>query len=387
MTTDANVVRARPLWLLSIVALVLFAAAIPGTVAATEHGPEPVDSCANAPTLEPGTYSTTVTPEDGVIFTVDGMSQGNYVTFNAEYDRRDIDQLLIGGATYTNERVEHYADFEETVYAGSDMLSARAVDWELGEYDALAASSEGSGQLWLEADTLPCIAIWSEDTGAGAVTFSFDVNSAEPPAIPDPDRVTELESKLQSRDERIDTLESRLENKNETIRQQGSRIGALEERLDARNETVDELRAELEATGSSEEDGGDSVNISVAVSPSDGQQNFVEGTTAQVEVRSTDVDPDEVSVEYGSATYDVDESGHVEVALAGAGTHEMGFVYGDSRETVSIEVQDSSDADALQSRSARGDGDNSTTAVDGPGLGVLTGLAAVTLYSLVRRRS
>lgn len=67
----------------------------------TADGPEPVDECANAPVLEPGTHSTTITPNGAPLFKVDEMSRGDFISFDVEYDVNRFETLVIIGASHT----------------------------------------------------------------------------------------------------------------------------------------------------------------------------------------------------------------------------------------------------------------------------------------------
>jgi PGF-CTERM protein len=371
-----------------IAGLLVLSGGLAGTVAASSHGPEPVDSCADAPALEPGTYNSTVTPSDVDVFRVEGMSQGDYLSFDVEYDRRDISELRISGAELNRRYDDGYeVEYDPNVYAAEDKLSPRSDGWDTGAY--LYGEPDGTGQLWLESDLEPCVAIRSAEDGAGAYTFSFSVNSAEPPSIPDPDRVSELEAQLQDRDERIEELETQLSERNATVErleeqvtQQEQRITDLESTLEARNETVEELRSQLDEAGSDTGGSGD-VTIEVDVSPGGEQERFVAGETAQVEVQTGNADPSEVQIEYGSATYDPGTDGQVEVALAEPGTKELAFVYGDTRESVSLDVQERSEG---TDRNTPGTSAGEGTAADGPGFGVAASLVAVVSVALLGLR-
>lgn len=152
----------------------------------------------------------------------------------------------------------------------------------------------------------------------------------------------------------------------------------LESKLQQKNQTISELESRIsELESQSSNSGSGDVNIHVSVNPANGQQSFVEGGEALIQAESENADVSEMSIQYGSGTYQLGSSGQVAVPLAQTGTQEMTLVYGDNRKQVSFEVQ----AQGEQNQQ-----DTTPTGTSGPGFGIVVALIALFGSASILRR-
>lgn len=313
----------------------------PQPVAADDTWP---DSCRDAPVIEPGTHSGTLTPDDYDVFKVEGLSEGDFIHLTLRRPSGGP-SMLIGkhrdqDSPFTSQDVsdwfeqlageepvtEYTATFDAEPVAGFPMADHQ-IDDNGGKMSVKLYRQSGSGPV-----CVPLTTITQEGTDW---SINFTTNDNTPPTVPSQERIAELESQ------------------------------------------VDELQQELERAESENSSSQGAVVINITVTPASDRQNFVTGGKAQVTVESDDVDPQDVVVEYGSATYDVPASGQVEIALADPGTHELDVVYEDIKQTKTFRVQESSGEDGQQS----GNGPISTGS--GPGFGFSAAIVAGILVACV----
>lgn len=163
-----------------------------------------------------------------------------------------------------------------------------------------------------------------------------------------------------------------LQNQLEENEGNGERISELESQLEQKNQRIDELESRVEELELQSSDGGGSgVSIDVTVTPANGQQNFVEGGEAIVQAESENADVSGIAVEYGAGTYQLDSSGQVAIPLADTGEQQMTVIYGDTTEEVSINVHSQQNQQQ----------DGTTSGNSGPGFGIIA--TAVALLSVI----
>lgn len=329
--------RTRPL----LIALLVVASVgiVPGTVVADDQW---ADDCGDAQVLEAGEYTGFLGPGDTDAFKV-RMTDGDYITMNVQWDDSEaslsFDQM--SGIIVSVPR-------DDPAYVGTSGYSIIFQDED--------SDGRVQFQVFAEEDGLICLPLEEAETGGVPTNWrmSFARGDTEPPELASPERISELESQVEQKNQRISQLETILEQKNQTISELESRI------------------SELEAQ-SSNGSGGD-VTIQVTVTPANGQQNFVEGGQAVVQAESENADVSEMSVEYGSGAYQLDSSGQVAIPLAQTGTQEMTLVYGDITKQVSFEVQAEGEQNQQNQQNQQ---DTTPTGTSGPGFGIVVALIAI----------
>jgi PGF-CTERM protein len=187
--------------------------------------------------------------------------------------------------------------------------------------------------------------------------LSFTLNEAEPPELVSPSELSELESQIEQKNQRISELESQLEQKNQTIIELESQVEELESQ-----------------SSNPSGDGNGGVTIDVTVNPANRQENFVEGGQAVVQAESENADVSEMQVEYGAGTYQLDSSGEVAIPLANTGTQEMTLVYEDTTEEVTIDVEP---RDGQNQQEQQNQQDSDGSGAFGPGFGVVAAMIAL----------
>lgn len=268
--------------------------------------------------------------------------------------------------------------------------SVEHIDLNTVDYEReIEPDVEGTYEIWPQEDGTLCFQI--EDKGdPESLPYDWRLSLAE--TDPQPPEFEPASDELQ---EQVESLDAQIEEQNQSIADlrselssRESRMGELESRLEERNETIADLRSTLEEANS---EGNSNVTLNVEVTPAEDRPNFVTGGEAQVTVQNENIDPSNIAIEFGDATYDPGDDGQAEVALADAGTQELTVVYGDVRETVTLNIQESSGADDSQPQSTQGSGNsNDQTAENGPGFGIVTAAGAAVLLVVVclwRRRT
>ena len=349
--------------LLIILVVIASVGIVPQAVSASED--EWPDNCNEAPLVSDGQYSGVMnTPSDRDVLRIE-MDEGDYLTVSALVPSEAVGAELRPAASHRNN-----------------------IGWSIkklinGDGDRLEPGVEGTIAWWAEEDGVFCFRIIEVDDTAEFPyewEMSISLNDPEPAGF----EVTELR-------EKNDELESQITQKND-------RISELESLLEQKNQTIVELESRVEELESqSSNGGGDSdVTIDVTINPSDGQENFIEGGQAVVQVESESASVSDMRVEYGAGTYELDSSGEVAIPLAQTGRQEMTVVYGDTTEQVSIDVQaqadsqqDGSGASSDGQQDSAGEDDSSGDGVSGVGngFGIVVAVIALLGAALILRRN
>ncbi|ELZ22375.1 hypothetical protein C475_17723 [Halosimplex carlsbadense 2-9-1] len=244
---------------------------------------------------------------------------------------------------------------------------------DLNTYDyerEIAAGVEGTYEVWPQADGVLCLQIDDEGTPE-RLPYDWRLSLAE--NDPQPPEFVPASEELR---DRVDALGSRVD-------EQQQRIERLQSLLDARNRTVSELRSRLAAKnetieGLRSQSSGDDVTIDVTVTPTDGGQTFVSGEKARVEAEADGAATANLVVEYGSGVYELGGAGSVAVPLAETGEQSLTVRYGETTETVSIDVASSDPQSAASTPTG--------TAGSGPGFGLVGAAVALLAGALFARR-
>ncbi|AZH26014.1 hypothetical protein [Haloplanus aerogenes] len=182
--------------------------------------------------------------------------------------------------------------------------------------------------------------------------------------VDEDESVSELEGQSQGDSEDEETVQQL----QRTIEQKEQRISELESEVEELKDQTEELEAQLESAQESQE-----VSLEITVRPGEGQNNFVAGGVALVEVEAGSASLSQLQIEYRSGTYEVDQDGQIRIPLADTGQHEMKFVYGDTTESVTLNVQHQ-------------DGQTNQTGGSAPGFGFGIAIATILCLGLLFRQ-
>lgn len=329
-------------WALPFVVIITVSLFASAPVAA--DGPEQSDTCEEAPQLTEGVYTGQLTPEGYNLFRLD-LDQGEYVTLTVEFDETDLDHIEMPTGPGDAEDSDAYGDHSEGDY-NSDYNPTE--ETYSGVYYG-GFDDGGEVEIWAEEPPI-CLQLESENGNGGSYTISVSaVNENEPPEIVSSEEAEELETEIDD-----------LETENEDLEAE-----------------IDELETELENA---------EPTINVSVEPAD-QANFQVGGEMAVSVSSDNVSPSEVSIGFNDEEY-VPTGGEAIIPIASAGLQTLSFEYGDTTETVSIDVADAETGDSSSSdnQDTAGDSDGEVSGGSGPGFGILGGLIAVLSLGLTALR-
>lgn len=332
---------------IALVAILVLSMVAIGNVSAN---PEPVEQCSEAPNLEPGAYSTTIAPNEEQYFTVEGMSQGDYLTFDVDYDVSDHDVINIGSGVNID---------SQNIYTEPSDMSAVSEDWDISAPyfgTELNAEPDGSGELWLETEKTPCIRIATE--GQGGYAFSFDINSPTPPRLVTSEQVEDIESE-----------NSDLRNQ---VEQQNSRIEELQSENTDLQEQVDELQTQVQNAD---------VTINVTVAPAGEIEDFRAGERARITATTQTGDLSELDISFADESYSLGENGQTTVPLESVGSKQMTFSYDGNSKSKSVEVLSAESEPPSEEESSSNTSDES-----GVGFTVGSALAGIGGASYVLKR-
>lgn len=351
-----NVKRTSSLFVTAVLVCSVFTVPQPATAAQDKY---PGD-CQEADFQEPGVFQGRIDVKSDIDVLKFDVERGDTipVRFNTE-ERLRVDVFLDGG------------------YNGVSVVNMSGPMEKQGGYSVFFPSGGPESSLLLRAQSSGTLCMemsvhygGGESLDSSQIPFHWraavDLNTAEAPDyVPASEtlqertaelesRVSELQQQLQTKDDRISELRAQVEQRNRTI----SQLSAL---LEQKNQSINELESHS-SDGSDEE-----VTIDVNITPANGQQNFIEGGEALVQAESENADVGELSVEYGSGTYQLDPTGTVAIPLAESGTRTLTLLHSDIMKQVSIEVQAENGQNQQQD----------TPDESGPGFGILTAFIAV----------
>lgn len=369
--------------------LVLSTVASGGVVTA---GGSTADLCANAPVLDEGTHSGTVTPNGYSLYRLD-VGEAGFVTVRMEFDQQSFSTINIGPATYDS--AEDADDYGYTApnsagyggeYSTSVGQTSSGVTARLGNRRAEFERSGGTAEIWVESSPA-CIAVFGIAEG-GTYTMSVTEGDSTPPEV-----VTVEEA---------ERLQTEIDDLNDELDEREQRIDELETQLADSEERIEELETQLENAD---------VSIDVTVEPSG--ERFVAGSQATVSVDALGASATDVTLSFAGTAY-TPTDGSATIPLEAAGQQELSVEYGDASESVTLDVEAAettsqatdetgaeSDSDGDETNdageTATGDdandasetevGDDGSGQSGSPGLGVTASLAALlaVVAGLLRR--
>ncbi|WP_277556227.1 PGF-CTERM sorting domain-containing protein [Halobaculum limi] len=263
------------------------------------------DRCSEAQVITEGNYSGMLSPNDYDVFKIK-LDEGDYIQGKLSYDIERSDGINFrerganddGGLSEFSMTSENEWTRVAQPYDVYDLvIDEERPEGEVGEFRLF---NEGPGDV-------VCVALESDNDGSTPWELSFSMNDADPPELVARSEVSELESQIEEKDQRISELQSQLEQQNQTI-------------------------AELK------QDSGEVV-INVNVAPEDSQENFVVGSEARITANSDTAEWNKFSIEYQGESYSVDSSGTATIPLSEAGEQDMTFRYENMAQEVSINVE------------------------------------------------
>lgn len=347
------------LQLLTVVVLVIGATVgIAQPVAADDGYPE---SCNGAPVLTDGTYSDNLSPKDVDTFKLD-LSEGDFVTITLQrenpdrYDRSvpiEFDITPYNDTRYDNG--EREAEWEKTWSYTEPISPYGSTDGDPGlKYDT--GEKQKQFKIFREGGDGPlCLPMTStDDDKYFRWSMSLAYNDGNPPELTSPERVSQLKSTIERKNERIGEL-------NATIEAQEERIATLESRLNATQKQIEvEIRPEQ-------------------------NRSFHVGGTAVISASASATTLDNLSVQFDERSQVVGADGNAKFSLQQAGDQTLTLSYRDAVETVEINVDAVDTADDNRGDTTEADGDpDSTPGGSGPGFGV--GLALLAVFTTVVAR-
>jgi len=338
--------RAQPL----LIALLVVASVgiVPGVAVADDDWP---DRCENASIIEPGSYSGQLSPQDYDTFKV-RISDGDYLSFRIGMSNPNARIQTLYHESQSEVSIPESSTGEDRVWVAEGLYTDDENDDGVVEFD-----------LYAQETGVFCFPLMDSEDTVTNWSMSFSQGENEPPELVTGQEYKNISNSVAQKDQRISERESLLEQKNQTISELESRISELNSQ-------------------SSNGSGGD-ITIQVTVNPANGQQNFVEGGEAVVQAENENADVSEMSVEYGSNTYQLNSSGEVAIPLAQTGSQEMTLVYGDTTKQVSFEVQGQEGQNQQNQQNKQ---DTTPTGTSGLGFGIVAVFIALLCSAFLLRR-
>lgn len=322
-------------WRVLLMTIVIVAGAV-AAVAQPVAADDMANKCDNAEVLEPGAHSGRLVNQDYDAFILD-IDDGDYINANLSINPRRAQQIDFYGALGDDHQ---YADFslnDVPENDAEDWVTTSRVNTEDGDVAfELAALESGT--------TCVRMRLQGADDQATDWRLAFTTEDAMPPPVADPERVEELQL-------RVEELEQQIESSDEA---------------------------------------GEDISIDVTVQPGAENQAYVAGGEAVVQAEGQNVDWSEFRVGYQGESYSLDQSGTAAIPLTGAGEQQLRFSYADVTETAPITVQTNHNPDTTTdattgegtsetSEAIQGDEADSPAATEQDGAGFGSGMAIATL--------
>ena len=335
----------RVLLLLTALAVVGATAVVPGTVAAADTY---ADRCEDTTVRigEDGVSETITSPNDRDFFLIE-LEKGHRVNIELRYPPDASSPEL------------HYED-QSGDTSHDNVQNARYTRGDGFEPESttnpMVVTFVGE-----ESQTVLCVGVGSrsntEDFAAFEWELELEKSTPDPEGLEPPEMTNaqlqnqievldnqkaELQTKLQEKNETIQELEEQKSSgvSSEKVEQKDQRIEELESEIQNKEEQISELEAELESQSTPTP--SQEVSIDVEVQTEGDQESFEVGEPVIFRAESSEADLSEMRVTYAGTSYEFNSAGVARVEPEASGRQQMEVVYGDTRESVVVDVRDSS---------------------------------------------
>lgn len=262
------------------------------------------EDCNSARTLEPGTYTGTLSPGDTDAFEI-RIPEGDSVNVTLQRGNDEatfrFDEVLTGDRGDPSD-----VTVTEPAYATGEYRQNEDIVVEA--FQETGAENDVQFEIYHQNNGGVCLPLQTQYESASDWAISFARNDVKPPELVSPEEVQQLQTKLDRKDQRISELQT-------TVAEQKQRIKTLKTKLDNTTRPIE-----------------------ITVEPEQREQSFTAGGTAIVTADAPDTVLARLTLDFGGESYTVGSDGRVAVPLEATGEQRMVFSYADARKSVTLNV-------------------------------------------------